>query len=201
MLNYPLKGFLIVAIPFCVGCAVLSKPLLILLANPEVAEKSKLVAPIVALGTLFYGMNAILSNVLFVLLKTATIFKMNLTSALLNLVLNVVLLYFFRNILIAAITTFVSYFIVFIFIRRSVLADWPVDFHFESVMKSIAASLLMGAILIWMSSALGVHALQITYVLAEIAFCIIFYFAVLFAFGTFSQKELLYMRKVFYSVD
>ena len=201
MLNYTLKGFLIVAIPFCVGCAVLSKPLLILLANPEVAEKSKLVAPIVALGTLFYGMNAILSNVLFVLLKTATIFKMNLTSALLNLVLNVVLLYFFRNILIAAITTFVSYFIVFIFIRRSVLADWPVDFHFESVMKSIAASLLMGAILIWMSSALGVHALQITYVLAEIAFCIIFYFAVLFAFGTFSQKELLYMRKVFYSVD
>ena len=52
MVNYTVKGFLLAAIPFVVGSAVMSKPLLSLLANAEVADNAFLVTPIVALGTL-----------------------------------------------------------------------------------------------------------------------------------------------------
>jgi O-antigen/teichoic acid export membrane protein len=69
MLNYALKIFLLLAIPFIFGSMVLGKPILTLLANSKVAENAYLVTPIVALGTLFYGLNIILSNVLFVRMK------------------------------------------------------------------------------------------------------------------------------------
>ena len=117
MLNYALKIFLLLAIPFFFGSMVLGKPILILLANSEVAENAYLITPIVALGTLFYGLNIILSNVLFVRLKTYAMFKMNLFASVFNLLANLILLYFFRNIIVAAITTFLSYFLVFIYIN------------------------------------------------------------------------------------
>ena len=197
MLDYTLKGFFLLAIPFVVGCGVLSKPLLILFANAEVAEKAHLVTPIVALGALFYGINAILSNVLFVRMKTAVIFKMNAFAAILNLFLNFILLYIFKNILVAAITTFLSYFVVFIFIRRIVIADWYVNFHLQTIAKSIGASLVMGVLLILMSSQLETNAYQAIYIFFEIGFGMIIYFVSLFAFKTFYPKELNYLKKVF----
>ncbi len=114
MVNYTVKGFLMVAIPFVVGSAVMSKSLLTLLANAEVAANAFLVTPIVALGTLFYGLNIIMSNVLFVRLRTAMIFKVNAISAVMNLGLNLLIFSIIPNILVAAITTLLSYLLVFI---------------------------------------------------------------------------------------
>jgi O-antigen/teichoic acid export membrane protein len=197
MLDYTLKAFFLLAIPFVVGCGVLSKPLLILFANIEVAENAYLVTPIVALGALFYGINSILSNVLFVRMKTAVIFKMNAFAAILNLVLNFILLYVYKNILIAAVTTFFSYFAVFIFIRRIVIADWLVNFHLETIAKSIGASLVMAGLLILISSQLGTNAYRAIYIFFEIGFGMVIYFVSLFAFKTFYPKELNYLKKVF----
>ena len=59
MLNYAIKIFLLLAIPFIFGSIVLGKPILTLLANREVAENAYWVTPIVTLGTLFYGLNII----------------------------------------------------------------------------------------------------------------------------------------------
>jgi O-antigen/teichoic acid export membrane protein len=194
MLNYALKIFLLLAIPFILGSMALGKPILTLLANSEVAENAYLITPIVALGTLFYGLNIILSNVLFVRMKTYAMFKMNLFASTFNLLANFILLYFFRNIVVAAITTFVSYFLVFIYINNIVKKEkWPVDFQPVVIIKSVVASLVMVFILYGISAMLGdINAIGA--LLVELVFGIVAYFAILLAIKTFSKKELQFVK-------
>jgi len=97
MQDYALKLYLLMAIPFIFGSIIMSKSILILLANKEVAENAYLISPIIALGTLFCGLNLILSNTLFVYMKTNVMFKMNLIASIFSLMANFILLYFFRN--------------------------------------------------------------------------------------------------------
>lgn len=194
MLNYALKIFLLMAIPFTFGSMVLSKPILTLLANSEVAKNGYLVTPIVAIGTLFYGLNIILSNVLFVRMKTYAMFKMNLFASLFNLAANLILLYFFRNIIVAAITTFLSYFIAFIYLNKIVKDEaWPVDFQPVTIAKSVAASAFMCGLLFWVSSkVVGVN--TVAMLVGGLVLGIVAYTGGLFTLGTFSKKELQFMK-------
>jgi len=193
MLNYALKIFLLLAIPFIIGSMVLGKPILTLLANREVAETAYLVIPIVALGTLFYGLNIILSNVLFVRMKTFAMLKMNLLAAVFNLLANVILLYFFRNIIVAAVTTVASYCIAFIYIIKMVKKDWPVDFQPVVIVKSVISSFVMAGILYGVSATLG-YMNTVGAFSTELVLGIIVYFGALIALGTFSKKELQFIK-------
>ncbi len=194
MLNYALKIFFLLAIPFIFGSMVLGKSILALLANQDVAGNAYLVTPIVALGTLFYGLNIILSNVLFVRMKTYAMFKMNLFAATFNLVANLILLYFFRSIIVAAITTFLSYFIAFLYINKIVKIEaWPVDFQWVVMLKSVGASLFMCGLLFWISLMTegGASTALLT---GELALGILAYVIGLFALRTFSRKEWQFVR-------
>ena len=195
MLNYALKIFLLLAIPFIFGSMALGKPILTLLANREVAENGYLVTPIVALGILFYGLNIILSNVLFVRLKTYAMFKMNLFAAVFNLLANLILLYFFRNIIVAAITTFLSYFIAFIYIYKIVNKNWYMDFQPVIIVKSILASLFMGGLLFW-ASFKAVEVNSAAMLAGELVLGIVAYIGGLFVLRTFSKKELQFVKKL-----
>lgn len=197
MLNYTIKAFLLLAIPFIVGAAVLSSPLLNLFANAEVSQKAYMVTPVIALATLFLGLNIILSNVLWVRMKTSVMFKINIIVAVLNLSLNFILLFIFRNILAAAFTAFISYLINFILIRRVVIIDWPLNFEFRMIVKSFAASILMGITLYLISSSLGMDSYRIPFILGEIVIGIVIYSFALLTIKTFSHKELLYFKKAF----
>ena len=196
MLNYAVKLFLLLAIPFTFGCLVLSKPLLTLLANHEVAGKALWVAPIVALGTIFYGLNQILSNALFVRLKTKAIFRMNLIAAVFNLVVNIVLIFIFRNIIVAAITTLLSYFIAFVYAYRIVSTEWPIAVGRIPIIKSIAASTIMlGIVSIFKAHLENTSAGILSATLIGLG--IFIYALCLLGFRTFSDKELLFVRKLF----
>lgn len=197
MLNYSIKGFLLLAIPFIAGAAVLSSPLLNLFANAEVSQKAYMVTPVVAAATLFFGLNIILSNVLWVRMKTSVILKMNTFAAVINLVLNLIFLYIFKNVLVAAVTTLISYLIIFIFIRREVIIGWPVNFEFRTIIKLIVASVFMGVILYLMSSYLGKNAYRVWFLLSEILIGTAVYILSLFAMKIFSDKELAYFKKLF----
>jgi peptidoglycan biosynthesis protein MviN/MurJ (putative lipid II flippase) len=151
----------------------------------------------VALGTLFYGLNLILSNVLFVRMKTYAMFKMNLFAAVFNLLANLILLYFFRNIIVAAITTFLSYFLAFIYINKIVKHEnWPVDFQPVVIGKSVVASLLMVAILFGVSAWLGEGCFVGT-LLVKLFVGIVVYAVTLFVLKTFSRKEIDYLKGTF----
>jgi len=178
-----------------VGSAVMSKPLLTVLANREVADQAFLVTPIVALGTLFYGLNIILSNVLFVRLKTTVMFKANFIAAILNVVLNLLIFWFIRNILVAAVSTFLSYLIAFMFIHRAVTLDWPIDYDFKTIIKSIMASSVMGVVLILTSSLLVSGIPHVAFVMGEILAGIIVYCIGIILLKTFSPKELLKLKE------
>jgi len=196
MLNYALKIFLLLAIPFIFGSMVFGKPILSILGNSEVAENAYLIAPIVAFGTLFYGLNIILSNVLFVRMKTYAMFKMNFFAAIFNLLANLILLYFFRSIIVAAITTFFSYFIAFIYIYKIVNKDWYIDFQPVIIVKSILASLFMGGLLFWASLKAGeIH--SVAMLAGELILGIVAYTGGLFTLGTFSKKELQFIKRYF----
>lgn len=190
MLNYSLKIFMLLTIPFIFGSMALGKPILTLLTNQEVAEKAFWVTPIVALGTLFYGLNMILSNVLFVRMKTYSMFKMNLFAAIFNLLANAILLFIFKNIIIAAITTFVSYVLVFLYINKIVEKEmWPVDFQPTVILKSVAASLFMFALLFWVSFKTE-GGTSIILLIGKLFSGVSVYIIGLIVLGTFTKKEL-----------
>lgn len=201
MVNYTIKFFLLAAIPFVVGSAFMSKSLLTLLANNEVAAQAFLVTPIVALGSLFYGLNIILSNVLFVRLKTAMMFKVNFIAAILNLGLNLLIFYFIRNILVAAISTLVSYIVAFIIAQRVISIDWPINYDYKTIKKILVASLLMGLVLYYTSSWLVTDNLRISYVIGEVIVGIIIYCLAILFMRTFSFKELGYLKKLMVKGD
>lgn len=193
MVNYALKIFLLLAIPFTLGSMVLAKPILTLLANSEVAENAYLVTPIVALGTLFYGLSIILSDVLFVRLKTYAMFKMYLFASTFNLSANLIFLYFFRNVIVTAITTFLSYFITFVYVYRIVRKDWTVDFDPVTIVKSLVASSFMIGLLFWLSLNFG-RCNILSMLVGEVVLGVVLYIGILFALGTFTAKELRFMK-------
>ena len=131
-------------------------------------------------------------------MKTTVMLRMNAIAAGLNLILNVLLLYIFRNILVNAIVAFISYFVIFILIYNVVKKDWAVKFDFKIIAKYILAALIMGIILNWMSALLGANACRIIYIFGEILLGIIIYFTVLIVLKTFTQKEINYFKIFFH---
>jgi len=196
MLNYAIKIFLFVAIPFIFGASVISKDILVLFANSDVAENAYFVTPIVAAGLLFYGLNLILSNILFVRMRTTKIFKMNLLAASFNILTNVVLLYFIKSLYVPAITTLLSYLITFIYIINEVKLDWHVDIPLKVVSKIILSSLIMYSILVFIFNNLLIGS-SVLIIISQFLLSIVVYFASLFALKTFSQKEIQFVKNIF----
>ena len=199
MLNYALKFFMLLAIPFIVGSMALGKPILMLLANEEIAEKAFWVTPVVALGTLFYGLNIILSNVLFVRMKTYALFTMNFYAAIFNLLANLILIYFIRNIIVAAITTLASYLVVFLYTNRIIKNEkFSIDFQLSVILKSLMATGVMCALLYWVSIKTGGHT-SIALLAIEMILGIAVYAVGLFVLGAFSKKELAFVKGYVFS--
>ena len=194
MLNYTVKIFLLLAIPFVFGCAVLGQPILALLANEQVAARARLVAPIVALGTLFYGLSQLLANALFVKLNTRAMFQVNLVAGLSNLAANVVLLYFFRSILVAALTTLAAYVMAFAWGYVVVGREWHIDYSVGAVVKSIAASIAMTAALAAATTRLAGHGIGTLLGLCVLGLGV--YAGALLTLRTFSDKEMLFVRRL-----
>lgn len=195
MVNYTIIGFLLIGIPFVMGSYIVSRPILNLLANADVAEKAYLIVPVIALGTVFYGLSVILNNVLFVHLRTKTIFWINTMVAIINLILNLALVYIFRNIMVAALSALTSYFVSFIIMYRIISNFWKVDFNQAAIIKSIIASILMIISMVLVFSYLWNKRQPIS-ILYEIAFGVLVYAALLFIFRVFSDKELAFLKKI-----
>ena len=115
--------FLLVSIPYVFGAAVIGKEVLRVYANDEVAEAAWPVIPIVAVAAIFYGLMLIKANILFVRLKTSALFHINLVCAVLNILLNIVLIYLFENVIVAAITTLVSYLLSYLLLSQKLKGD------------------------------------------------------------------------------
>lgn len=189
MLNYAIKIFILLAVPFTFGCIVLGKPTLVLLANKEIAESAYWVTPLISLATLFYGLNILFSNVLFVRLRTTAMFKANVLAGIFNLVANTVLLYFFKAIIVAAITTLASYVTASIYIGLVLKREnWRIDLQPLVVLKALAASLVMSLLLVLISPAGG--DVSMTVLAGQVVLGIACYVVMLIVLRTFNRKEI-----------
>lgn len=124
--------FLMVSIPYVVGALVLGKEVLRLYANDEVAEVVWPVISIVAIASIFYGLMLIKANILFVRLKTEILFYVNLISAVLTILLNIVLIHLFGNVIVAAIVTLASYLLSYLLLSQKLKGD-PIDISIDKV--------------------------------------------------------------------
>lgn len=196
MLNYSIRIFLLLAVPFVVGCIVLGRPLLRVLGNEDLAQGGYAVVPLVAVGSVFFGLSLLLSNVLFVRRRTSAIFRMNAIAATVNVMANLILLYFFRNILVAAGSTLAGYLIAFAWLRRTLGSDWPIDWHPQVIVKSVIAAVAMGAVVMGLRLPLT-NPDSVAAIAMEIVAGAAAYGVVLTVIGGLSAKEIAFMKAQF----
>jgi peptidoglycan biosynthesis protein MviN/MurJ (putative lipid II flippase) len=120
---------------------------------------------------------------------------MNCIAGIVNVGFNLLVFYFMKNILIAAISTFLSYFVAFVFIHRVVVVDWPIDYDRKAIMKSIVASLVMGVVLYLTSSLLVSGSPRFSVVIGEIIIGIVVYCLMIALLRIFSLRELLKLKE------
>ncbi|MFA4646579.1 oligosaccharide flippase family protein [Pyrococcus kukulkanii] len=149
-LGYILKYYLIIAIPAVFGLSILAKPILTIFSTQEIAEKSYLVVPFVALGILFWGLYTLFVQIIVLLKQTENIGKIWMFSAFLNFVGNIILIPKL-GIIGAAITTLISYVTSFWYIWRISCQLWSSNL-FEnlkiSILKVLFATAVMSAVCI-----------------------------------------------------
>ena len=187
-LAYSLKYFLLFAIPAIFGLSVLSRQLLLIMTSPEFVAQGAVILPIVAVGTLFFGLyGCIFIFILIVEKRTKLIFALVSLSAMINLFLNILFIPVY-GITAAAITTLIAYFILIAltvyFSRGRIKFEVPYAF----IGKSVLASLVMSLVLYWVNPA-GVF-----YVGLMILVGAGVYFSVLILMKGFGKVEVEFLR-------
>lgn len=181
VVNLSIKIYLMFSIPFVVGCFFISKEILVIFTSQDIANQSFMVTPLIAFGTVFYGIQLIIANILFVSLKTMLLFKVNFYLAIINLLSNVVLLFIFENIIIAACTTVFSYVFSLIYIYPKVSSFWKINLNLAPIVKIIVSALVMGVYLLWYLSTYNDDSSSITSILVGV-FTSIFIYILLITF-------------------
>jgi O-antigen/teichoic acid export membrane protein len=192
VLSYSKKYFLTLAIPSVVGLSLLSKPLLVILTTPEIAEHGYLITLFASLGTLFYGVRSIDSQILILEKKTMITGQIWLLTGFLNIVLNFYFIPAF-GILGAAVTTLATYVMAYLilgYISRKYLI-LPKDHQF--VGKCFLASTIMAAILLYLNP------VELYEILMTLIVCIIVYTGTLLALKGFTPNEIDVFKKIFSS--
>jgi len=137
--RYTLKYSLALTIPFVFGAALLSKQVLIMLSTPEIAFQAYLIVPIVALGMLFRGVTAVISQTLHLVKKTKIIGARAVLCALVNLLLNILIVPHI-GILGAAITTLFAFSLGLGITIYYSFKEFKFDIEWGFIFKSLVAS-------------------------------------------------------------
>jgi O-antigen/teichoic acid export membrane protein len=144
-----IRIFLLISIPFVVGALVLGEQVLRLYANEDVSKVASPIVPLVAMGSIYYGLILINANILFVRLRTGLLFRINVIAAILNVVLNIVLLELFKDVVMAAFATLLSYAVSYVWLSRRMIGDEiAVRIDIGWLFMVIAASVIMGVVVL-----------------------------------------------------
>lgn len=147
-INYSTKYFLMLAIPASFGLSILSKDILITLTSDQFIEASSLI-PFLALGSIFSGLYSIYLYALATMGKTKIVGMLLIISAILNIILNIILIPC-MGVLGAAISTLTCYIILSasMYIKADSIISLKLDYAF--IFKSVLASLIMAIVVLWL---------------------------------------------------
>jgi len=180
-LRYSLKYFMMIAIPAAFGLSILAKPILQVLTTPEFVV-GNIVIPFVAFSGVLSGVYEVSVFIIHLVKKTRLVFMLLAISALLNIVLNVVLIPR-MGLTGAATATLVAYgavcVLVLIVTRRYLKFDLSAPF----ILKSILSSGIM-ALCIW-----RINPQSTAWIIGSILIGVVVYFVVLLLIRGLSKEE------------
>lgn len=193
--EYTIKLFFTLSIPIVFGSIIVAPYILTLLTNASVAEQASIIVAIIALASVFSGLNTIFSTMLFVNLETSYLFRVNLLAVIVNIIANIVLISIYQNIIMAAITTLGSYLLAFLILKTKISKLWNISYNPIYIVKVVAASTIM-FVWLWLFDNLVNVGNSIVYLSILIISAMVVYILSLFLVGTFSQKELALVKQL-----
>lgn len=186
-LQYSLKYFMLLAIPAVFGLSFLSRPLLMLLSTPEIAQNGYLITPFVAVSALLVGIYGITSQVLALEKKTKIIGSMWIIAAIINLVLNILLVPYF-GIMAAAVTTLTAYAFTFLITLFYSHKHIKIKFELGFIFKSVFASILMSLVIIF------INPTTVIGIIITIGISSVVYMALILLFKGISSNEIEFFK-------
>ncbi|MBF0547067.1 MAG: oligosaccharide flippase family protein [Candidatus Riflebacteria bacterium] len=195
LLQYSIKVFLLIAIPFIFGGLAMGKDILAIFANEEVAKKSYLIIPLISFGMTFLGLKGILSSVLFVQLRTALILKLNIVIFAINFCINIILLICFKSVITVGIAFGISNILgLILMIKFGQINCLNIRDFLPGIVKSLLCAIFMFA-MIKASPGLERKSLDVA---CRMAIGISSYFLLVIVSGFFSKKEILFVKSQFF---
>jgi O-antigen/teichoic acid export membrane protein len=185
-LKYSLKFFLMFAIPASFGLSVLSKSLLGVLTTPKFIE-GYLIVPIVAVGVVLFSSSTIMGNILMLVKRTKTLSLIYGISALINIMLNIILVPLI-GILGAAIATLMTFMVHLVVIGKISFKELSFDVDPKFIIKSLISSSIMGLII------LRLNPISISAILISITAGAVMYFGILILLKGFTKEEYMFIR-------
>lgn len=178
-----MKYFLFIAIPAVFGLTVLSKPLLEIFTSPEFVPGSSVI-PFIALAGLMAGVFQIVINITHLVKRTQFNLVIHVIAAVINVILNVLLIPMI-GILGAAIATTLSYLVMVIICTIVSFRYITFNLHWDFIIKSVAASGIMAGGIIFMQPA------GFTLLIMAIIFGVLTYvFCMIVLFKSFNSREI-----------
>lgn len=144
--KYSLKYYLILAIPTVFILSLLSKQLLLILTTPQIALNGYFITPLISVSALLFGIYIIFLNGIFLEKRTKILGLLWIISAITNILLNLILVYYI-GIIGAAIATIIAYGIVCFFTIKYSIKYLNFKFDLKYLPKCIIASLIMSSII------------------------------------------------------
>lgn len=191
-MSYSLRYFLFISIPAVFGLSALAKPLLETFTTNDFAS-GWLVVPVIAFSSLMAGVVQIFINTLLIVKKTKSQTYINCAAAVLNILINLLLIPYI-GIIGAALSTLVSYILMAVLCMHMSLKYFEHEFHFYDIAKSVISSVTMYVFISHFrsSSTSGIFEMVIVGLFT--------YLSVMFLLGGFRDHELSLMRKYIYGV-
>lgn len=190
ILSYSFKSFLAIAIPTAVGISFLSKELITILSTPEMASQAFIVTPFIAIGMLFWGIYAIMENILIIEKKTKIIGVIWIFAAILNTILNLVLVPYI-GIIGAGISTLITFMISSLYSIVYSFKFIKFDFDLTFIAKSILSSISMALVLVLLVS-------YNFFLIVNISLSAIAYLISMFILKSFTNKEINLIKKTIF---
>ena len=146
-MKYSLKFFIGLAVPAAVGLSLLSKLIIGLLSTPEIAVNGYFITPFVTVSAILFGIYNIIINIILLKKKTKIVGFIWIFAAILNIILNLVMIPVF-GIIGAAIATLSAYTLAFVVTLFYSLKFFKIEFDFPFIGKCIIAAFFMSLIIL-----------------------------------------------------
>jgi O-antigen/teichoic acid export membrane protein len=189
-LSYSLKYILALAIPFVFGATMLSQEVLRIFSTPAIASEGYFIVPLVALATLFLGINVVMGQSLFLVKKTKILGATWIVAGLTNLLLNILLIPHI-GILGAAITTLITYALALGITTYYSVKEIRFSIEWSFILKSLVASAIM-SLIIWMLGPVGTLA-----IIATVIVGVIIYGVILLSLKGFKGEDIKFFKGLF----